>query len=177
VKHVPESLRYIILAESAANDGLAYPFLTLALFLTTDNSTSTAIEHWFLIGWLCELPNYELCSSLNIGSKIRSFLALYSGLYSVSCVSIKWTLVLTIPTGLIFSHLMRYSHERGFIDRESYVMQYLSFAFLTIGVANVLGCDDLLAAFAAGTPHVRYLDILTLTMCLRQCHLLGWQIQ
>ena len=71
---------------------------------------------------------------------------------------------------------MRVSHERGFIDRESYVMQYLSFAFLTIGIASVLGCDDLLAAFAAGTPHIQYLAILMLTVCLRQCHLLGRQL-
>jgi NhaP-type Na+/H+ or K+/H+ antiporter len=52
-KHVPVNLRQILSAESAANDGLAYPFLTLALYLTLDGANTTAFKHWFLIGWLC----------------------------------------------------------------------------------------------------------------------------
>lgn len=52
--------------------------------------------------------------------------------------------------GVIFSHLMKFSHKRGFIDRESYVAQYLSLAIFTIGVTKTIGSDDLLAAFAAG---------------------------
>ncbi len=46
---------------------------------------------------------------------------------------------------------MKFSHRKGFIDRESYVAQYLALALFTIGVARTLGSDDLLAAFAAGT--------------------------
>ena len=55
-KHVPLNLRQILSAESAANDGLAYPFLTLAIFLTIDKQLSAAIVHWIVIGILCE-PN------------------------------------------------------------------------------------------------------------------------
>ena len=46
---------------------------------------------------------------------------------------------------------MKFSHRKGFIDRESYVAQYLALALFTIGVTRTLGSDDLLAAFAAGT--------------------------
>jgi sodium/hydrogen antiporter len=46
---------------------------------------------------------------------------------------------------------MKISHGRGYIDRESYVAQYIALTFLTIGIASSLGSDDLLAAFAAGT--------------------------
>ena len=52
-RHVPENLRQLLAAESAANDGLAYPFLTLTLYLTLDSSRGVAITHWVLIGWLC----------------------------------------------------------------------------------------------------------------------------
>ncbi|ETW75188.1 Na+/H+ antiporter [Heterobasidion irregulare TC 32-1] len=38
----------------------------------------------------------------------------------------------------------------GFIDRESYVVQFLALAIFTVGVTSTIGCDDLLAAFAAG---------------------------
>ena len=53
-RHVPINLRHLLSAESAANDGLAYPFLTLAIYLTVDNAGSTAMAHWILIGCLCE---------------------------------------------------------------------------------------------------------------------------
>ncbi|KAH9940411.1 Sodium/hydrogen exchanger family-domain-containing protein [Epithele typhae] len=110
-KHVPLNLRQIIAAESAANDGLAYPFLSISIYLTVEASRGVAFEKWFLIGWLCE--------------------------YAV--------------TSIAFSYLMKLTHRKGFIDRESYVAQYLSLAIFTIGVARTLGVDDLLAAFAAGS--------------------------
>jgi sodium/hydrogen antiporter len=52
--------------------------------------------------------------------------------------------------GLTFSHLMKLSYKRGYIDRESYVVQYLALALFTSGVVATIGSDDLLAAFAAG---------------------------
>ena len=45
---------------------------------------------------------------------------------------------------------MKFARFKGFIDRESYVAQYLALAVLTMGVTSTLGSDDLLAAFAAG---------------------------
>ena len=52
-QHVPLNLRHILSAESAANDGLAYPFLTLAIYLTIESSRGVAITQWILIGCLC----------------------------------------------------------------------------------------------------------------------------
>ncbi|KAG6822522.1 hypothetical protein H0H93_005427, partial [Arthromyces matolae] len=57
--------------------------------------------------------------------------------------------VLGAILGLTFSHLMKFSHRRGYIDRESYVAQYLALAIFITGVVSTLGSDDLLAAFAA----------------------------
>jgi hypothetical protein len=52
--------------------------------------------------------------------------------------------------GFGFSHLMRFSHRRGFVDRQSYVAQYIALVLFVMGIASTLGMDDLLAAFAAG---------------------------
>ena len=52
--------------------------------------------------------------------------------------------------GFIFSKLIKFSHRRGFVDRESYVAQYLAFAVFITGLISTIGSDDLLAAFAAG---------------------------
>jgi hypothetical protein len=57
---------------------------------------------------------------------------------------------LTYFTGFFFSRLLRYAHQRDFLDRESYIAQYFALALFTAGAANSLGNDDLLAAFAAG---------------------------
>ena len=46
---------------------------------------------------------------------------------------------------------MRFSHQKGFVDRQSYVAQYIALVLLVMGIAGTLGMDDLLAAFAAGT--------------------------
>ncbi|KDR75937.1 hypothetical protein GALMADRAFT_248743 [Galerina marginata CBS 339.88] len=117
-KHVPVNLRQILSAESAANDGLAYPFLSLALYLTLDKSRETAVTHWLLIGWL-----YQVILGIVMGAIL----------------------------GLMFSHLMKFSHRRGYIDRESYVAQYLALAIFITGVVSTIGSDDLLAAFSAGS--------------------------
>ncbi|KAJ7144325.1 Sodium/hydrogen exchanger family-domain-containing protein [Mycena epipterygia] len=111
------NLRQIISAESAANDGLAYPFLSISIYLTVETSRRTAIGKWFLVGWL-----YQVILGVVLGALL----------------------------GLVFSYLMKVSHRRGFIDRESYVAQYLALALFTIGIASTIGSDDLLAAFAAG---------------------------
>lgn len=117
-KHVPINLRQLLSAESAANDGLAYPFLTIAIYLTVDATSREAIGHWFLVGWL-----YQVFLGVFIGALL----------------------------GLGFSHLMKFSHRHGFIDRESYVAQYLSLAIFITGIVSTLGSDELLAAFAAGS--------------------------
>ncbi|EGO25353.1 hypothetical protein SERLADRAFT_465372 [Serpula lacrymans var. lacrymans S7.9] len=116
-KNVKEKLRHILSAESAANDGLAYPFLSISIYLTVEASTRVAIGKWFLVGWL-----YQVILGTVIGAVI----------------------------GLIFSRIMKLSHAKGLIGRESYVVQYIALVIFTIGVASTIGSDDLLAAFAAG---------------------------
>ncbi|KAJ3850494.1 Cation/H+ exchanger [Lentinula lateritia] len=107
-----------IVGESAANDGLAYPFLSISIYLTVESSKKVAFGKWFLVGWL-----YQVILGVVLG----------------------------IVMGFVFSHLFQLSKRKGFIDRESYVAQYIAMSFLTVGVARTIGSDDLLAAFAAGS--------------------------
>jgi len=118
VKHVPVNIRRLIAAESAANDGLAYPFLSISIYLSVEASKRTALGKWFLIGWL-----YQVVFGIVIGA----------------CL------------GLGFCYIMKFAQKRGFIDRESYVAQYIALSLLSIGLTSMLGSDDLLAAFAAGS--------------------------
>lgn len=54
-KHVPGHLRNLLAAESGCNDGAAFPFLYIALYLIIDApNTGLAVKEWFLLLWLCE---------------------------------------------------------------------------------------------------------------------------
>lgn len=117
VEHVPASLRHILAAESAANDGLAYPFLSISIYLILESSLGVAFGKWFLVGWL-----YQVVLGVVLGSLL----------------------------GYGFRKLLQFSNRKGYIDRESYVAQYLAVSIFTIGVTSTIGSDDLLAAFAAG---------------------------
>ncbi|KAF8336223.1 Cation/H+ exchanger [Amanita rubescens] len=64
-EHVEEELRDLISAESAANDGLAYPFLTFAIYLTVDATVMEGIKDWILIGIL-----YQVVLGIVIGAML-----------------------------------------------------------------------------------------------------------
>lgn len=53
-KHVPAHIRRLLSAECGCNDGAAYPFLFLALYLILDSTPGRAVEDWFLYLWLCK---------------------------------------------------------------------------------------------------------------------------
>ena len=46
-KHVPAHIRHMLSAESGSNDGAAFPFLGIALYLTLDASPGHAVGEWF----------------------------------------------------------------------------------------------------------------------------------
>ncbi|CCM01172.1 uncharacterized protein FIBRA_03220 [Fibroporia radiculosa] len=54
-KHVPAHLRHLLAAESGCNDGAAFPFLFIALYLTIDPTTGRAVSDWFLLLWLYQV--------------------------------------------------------------------------------------------------------------------------
>ena len=53
-KHVPAHIRHLLAAESGCNDGAAFPFLFISLYLIIDKTTGQAVKDWILILWLCE---------------------------------------------------------------------------------------------------------------------------
>jgi len=84
-KHVPAHLRHLLAAESGCNDGAAFPFLYLALYLTLDNTTARAMEDWFLILWLCTSLVFEWCQEYQL-TQISSQMKLYWASYGALCL-------------------------------------------------------------------------------------------
>lgn len=130
-KHVPAHIRHMLSAESGANDGAAFPFLYIALYLTLDASPGHAVGQWFYMIWSVEL-HPVMCSA-----NLR--------LYEVAMGTVIGALL-----GWSARKVMQFSERKKLIDRQSYVAQYVSLAILSIGICTLLGSDDLLAAFACG---------------------------
>ena len=61
-----------------------------------------------------------------------------------------FVIVLGSIIGTAFRYMLRHSRKHGYIDRDSFVAQYLALAVFSSGISNMLGSDDLLTAFAAG---------------------------
>lgn len=64
-KHVPAHIRHLLAAESGCNDGAAYPFLFISLYLILEATPGAAVRDWFLFLWL-----YQILLSVVFGSLI-----------------------------------------------------------------------------------------------------------
>ncbi|KAF9479954.1 hypothetical protein BDN70DRAFT_878251 [Pholiota conissans] len=65
-KHVPAHIRHLLAAESGCNDGAAFPFLFISLYLIMDKPhTGEAIRDWILQLWL-----YQVLLGILIGSML-----------------------------------------------------------------------------------------------------------
>ena len=142
-KHVPAHIRHLLAAECGCNDGAAFPFLFISLYLVTNETVGDAIAEWFLDLWLCE-------SILLYNMSYTHLRPLFLPFPSCSPDQILLSIVYGSILGFGFRHLMKFCEGKGLIDRQSYVAQYVSLALLVIGTGTMLGTDDLLAAFCCG---------------------------
>ncbi|WVQ70777.1 hypothetical protein IAR50_000299 [Cryptococcus sp. DSM 104548] len=62
-QHVPAHIRHLLSAESGSNDGAAFPFLYIALYLLLEKSPGHAVGEWFYMTWA-----YEIILGILIGS-------------------------------------------------------------------------------------------------------------
>ncbi|KAH8793423.1 Cation/H+ exchanger [Hyaloscypha finlandica] len=69
-------------------------------------------------------------------------------------ITVLWQCVFGVTLGLIIGNcanrLLRFSDQRGYISKPSFVVFYLLLAILSVGVGSFLGSDDFLVAFGAG---------------------------
>ncbi|OMP83709.1 putative Na(+)/H(+) antiporter [Diplodia seriata] len=117
-KRVPKHLRDLLSAESGCNDGMAFPFIYLAVYIIRYKHHPNEVAlHWF-----CYTILYE---------------CIFGAVYGVA-------------VGYIARRLIRYSHEKDLIDRESFLVFYFVLALFCAGSGSLLGMDDLLIGFACG---------------------------
>jgi NhaP-type Na+/H+ or K+/H+ antiporter len=125
-KNVPKDLQKIIVAESGANDGLGYPYLFLALYLTKYTGEgglgqSGGAQHAMRL-WFGETWGYTILLSVVYGFTV----------------------------GWIAKELLHWAEEKKFIDRESFLVFAITLALFIVGTCGMIGSDDVLACFIAG---------------------------
>ncbi|RMZ09184.1 hypothetical protein D0864_01556 [Hortaea werneckii] len=125
-KNIPPKLQKIIIAESGANDGLGYPFLFLALFLTkytgdhglgVSGGAGKAMALWFYDVWA-----YVILMSVAYGALV----------------------------GWLAKEALHWAEERKYVDRESFLVFAITLALFILGTVGMLDSDDVLACFIAG---------------------------
>ena len=116
---LPGHMRNLLAAESAVNDGMAFPFLYLALYLIIyPGNGRLIVKDWFSIIIL-----YECVFGVFLGCVI----------------------------GYIGRVTIKFAESRNMIDRESFLAFYIMLSFCCAGFSAILGVDDLLLSFAAGS--------------------------
>lgn len=118
-ERVPGHLRNLLTAESGCNDGMAFPFIFLSLYIITyEGHPGEILKHWVIITILWECF-FGVIIGVTLGFLLRKALFLAE----------KWNL----------------------IDRESFLALFIFLALTCAGIGSMLGVDDLLVSFAAGT--------------------------
>ncbi len=131
---MPAHIRHLLAAESGCNDGAAFPFLYISLYLIIDSGIHVAVRDWFLLLWLC-----------------KSLVFIGQLLVMIFTDQIIFGTVIGVLLGYGFRHLMKFCQRYDLIDRHSYVAQYVSLAMLTVGTctSNFSSVIDLLFNIAA----------------------------
>lgn len=118
-ERVPGHLRNLLTAESGCNDGMAFPFIFLSLYiLIHPGNAREVVKDWFTL-------------------------------------TILWECIFGAILGAVLGYILRkavyFAEKKSLIDRESFLALFIFLAFNSAGIGSMLGVDDLLVSFAAGT--------------------------
>ncbi|OAA70600.1 Na(+)/H(+) antiporter 2 [Cordyceps fumosorosea ARSEF 2679] len=125
-KNIPKELQDLIVAESGTNDGLGYPWLFLALYLIkyigagANPADGGAGQAMGL--WFALTWAYVILMSIAYGAVV----------------------------GLLGQYLLHWAEDRGWVDRESFLVFAISLGLFVLGTCGLIGTDDVLACFVAG---------------------------
>ncbi|KAF3342625.1 hypothetical protein VD0002_g10123 [Verticillium dahliae] len=145
-KFVARPVREVISAEAGANDGFGFPFLMLATYL---------IRH-------AEGVSVQSMTGESDGGLHRRAGDVERQGGGVSVAMGNWfleTLLYYVIMGAVYGAVagtltrfaVKFSLKRKWIDSESYLLIPLALGFLMIGSAGLVGTNDLIACFAAGS--------------------------
>lgn len=122
-QNLPGRLRHMISAESGANDGLAYPFVLLAILMVGQSAEATSVttintlSHWFT-----HVVLWEVGAAIIFGAAF----------------------------GYIAGYLLEWAERKKLIEQQSFLGYTIALSLTTLGGAKLIGTDGILSVFIAG---------------------------
>jgi NhaP-type Na+/H+ or K+/H+ antiporter len=156
-KFVARDLREAISAEAGANDGFGFPFLMLAMYLMRHASDPVKAEGVSAdavgIPGLTDGAPHALVGRAEgverVGGGVG--IALANWIVGTWIYFVFMSVVIGFAFGLAASYALKFALRKKWVDSESYLMYPLALGLWLVGVCGLVGTDDLLACFAAGT--------------------------
>ena len=121
-ENLPERLRNLISADSGANDGLAYPFVLLAISLLKQSSASDSSAIAVLLHWFTRVVLWEVGVAILFGAVL----------------------------GYVAGRLLEWAERKKAIERQSFLGYTIALSITVLGAAKLIGTDGILAVFIAG---------------------------
>ncbi|KAM0279211.1 hypothetical protein ACHAQH_004756 [Verticillium albo-atrum] len=145
-KFVARPVREVISAEAGANDGFGFPFLMLATYLIrhaegVSVQSMTGDSDGGLHKRAGDVERQGGGASVAMGNWFLETLLYY----------VIMGAVYGAVAGTLTRFGVKFSLKRKWIDSESYLLIPLALGFLMIGSAGLVGTNDLIACFAAGS--------------------------
>jgi NhaP-type Na+/H+ or K+/H+ antiporter len=121
-ENLPERLRHLISADSGANDGLAYPFVLLAISMLKQNSETNSSAIATLSHWFTHVILWEVGVAIIFGAFL----------------------------GYVAGRILEWAERKKTIERQSFLGYTIALSITVLGAAKLIGTDGVLAVFVAG---------------------------
>lgn len=146
-KYVARPLREIISAEACLNDGFAFPFLMLAVYLMTHADPFPEQPHGVDVG------GHHLL--IRAGAEVGRLgggpgEAMKNWFVETLLYYVIMSAVYGAVVGYGACHAIKFALKRRWIDSESYVLFPVAIGLFCMGTCGAIGTNDLLASAVAG---------------------------
>lgn len=173
--HVSPTVRDLLSAESAANDGMGYPFLMLAIYLiryyyspaastTTQSTVERALNeaHFASRAAAATSSPTDNTTTTSTGSIFTPPNAHTPGQYpSAGSATLAWfiqvilyqilvAVVLGLVIGYVSRKTLRYTESKGWIDKETMLGFAIALSAFLLGLGNVLNISGFVLSVVAG---------------------------
>lgn len=151
-KYVHRDLREIISSEAGANDGFGFPFLMLATYLIRYANVPGAGEHLDAESADPAAVSHLIARSGEVGRLGGGVeYALINWVVNTWLYIVLMSVVIGACVGLAAQYALKFALRKNWVDSESYLLYPTALGLWLIGICGIIGTDDLLACFVAGS--------------------------
>lgn len=152
-KYVRRPLREIISSEAGANDGFGFPFLMLATYLIRHAASPTYLDELEAHGdRMMTRDAISARDALDIGRLEGGVgVAIQNWIVETWIYFVLMSMVYGALCGFLSMYATKFALRKKWVDGELYLLWPAGLGLFLIGTCGLIGTDDLLACFVAGS--------------------------